>query len=337
MNSTISETNRMKIRTMKFVLVAGIALMGLKFFAFFLTGSNAILTDAIESIVNVIAGSFALYGVYYASKPKDEDHPYGHGKIEFLSAGFEGGMISIAGLAMIFKGISAFFTKDQVSHAEMGVLLSTLAGAVNYFLGRMLLNRGKKTNSDLMIAEGHHLISDTISSIGLVTGLTLIYFTGLNWIDYVVTILFGGIISYSGLKLIYSSISNLLDSADKEKIEKIIELLHQKRRDKWIDIHNLRVLKYGAHLHIDSHITLPYFLSLEESHQEVDDLQKMMENEFDHDIEFFIHADPCIPSLSCEICQFSTCNKREKEMVRKIEWSISNLLPDSKHGILTGK
>ena len=331
------EINRMKIRTMKLVLVAGILLMSLKFLAYFITGSNAVLTDAIESIVNVIAGSFALYGVFYAAKPKDEDHPYGHGKIEFLSAGFEGGMICIAGLAMFFKGITAFFTKDQVLNAEIGIFISAGAGAINYWLGKLLLIRGKKANSDLMIAEGHHLISDTLSSIGLIIGLILIYITGLNWIDYVVTIIFGAIISYSGFRLIYSSITNLLDQSDQEKINKIIELLNKNRRDQWVDLHNLRVLKYGAHLHIDSHITLPWYLSLEEAHAEVDQLQKMMENEFDHEIEFFIHADPCIPKISCEICQLSNCPKREKNMLKKINWTVKNLLPNSKHEVSTEK
>ena len=330
-NGKIEEANRTKIRTMKFVLVSSIALMVLKFWAYFITDSNAILTDAIESIVNVIAGSFALYGVYYAAQPKDENHPYGHGKIEFLSAGFEGGMIALAGIAMFFKGIAAFFAKEEVHEAGTGAILSAIAGIINYFLGKLLLKRGRKMNSDLMIAEGHHLISDTLSSIGLVLGLLLIYISGLNWIDYLVTLIFGLVISYSGFKLIYSSISNLLDKADKEKMEKIIELLTKNRREEWIDVHNLRVLKYGAHLHIDSHITLPYYFSLEESHNEVDQLQKMMENEFEHEIEFFIHADPCIPHISCEICQMKNCPKREKVQIKKVEWNLNTLLPDSKH------
>ncbi|HRD40608.1 MAG TPA: cation diffusion facilitator family transporter, partial [Bacteroidia bacterium] len=117
-----------KIRTMQIVLAISVILTGIKFFAYYITHSNSILTDALESIVNLLTGAFALFSLYYASKPKDADHPYGHGKIEHLSAGFEGGMIVLAGSAMIFEGINAIITKPEIHEADKGIYLTILAG-----------------------------------------------------------------------------------------------------------------------------------------------------------------------------------------------------------------
>ena len=317
---------------MQLVLSASVLLLCIKFYAYFLTHSNAILTDALESIVNVIAGGFALYSMYYALQPKDEDHPYGHGKIEFLSAGFEGGMISLAGVAMIIKGVVAFFRKDEIESAEIGAYLSAFTGLINYFLGSYLIRKGKKYHSDLMLADGKHLISDTMSSVGLVAGLILIYFTKINWIDYVLTIGFGAFIAYTGFKLVSESVTNLLDKADYGKLNHLIDLLNKKRRPKWIDMHNLRALKYGSHLHVDCHITLPWYDSLEDSHKEVSLVEKLLKESMEQEIEIFIHADPCLP-MSCPVCPIKECIHRKAPFIKKLEWDMENLLPNKKHSI----
>lgn len=317
---------------MKVTLVVGFSIMLLKFLAYFLTQSSAILTDAIESIVNVLAGSFALYSLYYAAKPKDEDHPYGHGKIEFLSTGVEGGMVALAGVAMTFKGIYAFFNPHEINNIDIGLGISTFSGIVNYILARVLINKGTILHSSTMVADGKHLLTDTWSSVGLVIGLIIIYFTHLVWIDYVITIGLGIFITITGFHLIKESIFNLLDKADVGKIEHLIAVLNAKRNPSWIDIHNLRVVKYGSVVHVDCHMTLPWYYTLEESHKEVDDLDKLATSEFSHEIEFFIHADPCIPK-SCFICEMKDCKVRKNDFVKRLEWNMNNVLPDKKHTI----
>ena len=321
-----------KINTMKLTLIVGGLLMGLKFLAYYLTQSSAILTDAIESIVNVLAGSFALYSLYYAAKPKDEDHPYGHGKIEFLSTGVEGGMVTLAGVAMTIKGISAFFNPHDLQNIDIGLGISFFSGIVNFLLARVLIKKGTALNSSTMVSDGKHLLTDTWSSAGLVLGLIVIYFTNLFWIDYVITIGLGIFISITGFKLIQESIFNLLDKADYGKIEHLISVLNTKRNPSWIDIHNLRVVKYGSVVHVDCHMTLPWYYTLEESHKEVDDLDKLATTEFSHEIEFFIHADPCLPK-SCSICEMKDCKVRKNDFVKRLEWNMSNVLPDTKHTI----
>lgn len=321
-----------KIKTMKLVLLIGFLLMGLKFFAYYLTQSNAILTDAVESIVNVLAGSFALYSLYYSSQPKDFDHPYGHGKIEFFSTGVEGGMVTVAGLVMLIKGIYSFYTPYQLENIPIGLFISFFSGFINFLLAKLLIKKGNAFNSATLVADGKHLLTDTWSSIGLLIGLGIIYFTNLIWIDYLITIILGIFIIYTGLKLIKEAVSNLLDKTDFVKIEQLISIINLKRKKNWIDIHNLRALKYGSLVHIDCHLTLPFYYSLEESHQEVAELAKFVTSDLNYEIEFFIHSDPCLPT-SCSICQISECVQRKNKFIKRVDWKLENVLPDSKHFI----
>lgn len=317
---------------MRITLLVSVVLMCIKFIAFYITHSNAILTDALESIINVVAGSFALFSVYFASQPKDENHPYGHGKMEYFSAGVEGGLIVIAGTYIIIKSGYNFLHPVVIHSLDRGLYLSVFAGLCNYLMGRYLVVQGKKLNSTLMVADGQHLLSDTISSIGLVLGLVIIYFTGLLWIDNFIAIIFGIFIFYTGYKLVKESVINLLDEADYEKLSYLITLLNENRREKWIDMHNLRVLKYGSHLHVDGHITLPWYDSLEDAHTEVSAVEKLIKEKLDGEVEFFIHADPCLP-ISCAICTITECTKRKHDFVKRLDWTLDNVLPDKKHSI----
>lgn len=315
---------------MKLVLFVGILLMLIKFLAWYITHSNGILTDAMESIVNVVAGMFALYSLYYAARPKDEDHPYGHGKIEFMSSGVEGGMIFLAGTAMLIKGVWAFFHPQQLQRLDIGLVLTAFSGGVNYLLAKTLIKKGRALHSSTMVADGKHLLTDTWSSVGLVIGLALVYFTGYAWIDSLTALALGVLIAYTGFGLIRDSVFNLLDTADYAKIEGLLELLNKERKENWIDVHNLRVVKYGAVVHVDCHMTLPWYYTLEDAHREVDALGKLALQHFDYEIEFFIHADPCIPS-SCAICQLSNCEVRKQPFLQKLDWNMANVLPDAKH------
>lgn len=326
----ISEANKVKIKIMRTMLFFSIVLMVFKFTAFIITHSNSILTDALESIINVVAGGFALYSIYISSIPKDENHPYGHGKIEYLSAGLEGGLIVIAGSGIIIKSAFDFFHPKEIHSIDIGLYFTLFAGLCNFFMGSYLLKNGKKNNSALMIADGKHLLTDTISSVGVVVGLVVIFFTKIYWLDNVVAIIFGLFIFYTGFKLLKQSLNSLLDEADYEKLNQIIEILNSNRNAKWIDIHNLRVLKYGSHLHIDAHITLPWYDNLEETHKEVTSVEQLIKEKTEREVELFIHADPCLPK-SCSICMIDGCLHRKNIFVKKLEWNFNNMLPDKKH------
>jgi cation diffusion facilitator family transporter len=317
---------------MQWMLLFSVILMGVKFLAWYITRSNAILTDAFESIVNVVAGVFAMFSMMYAARPRDEDHPYGHGKIEFVSAGFEGALVVLAGGFIFYHAITGLITPQEFHSPEIGALLSAVSGGVNFVMGYFLVRRGKTQDSSLMVANGKHLISDTVSSIGLVVGMALIYFTGLKWIDNVLALVLATYLIYTGYKIVRVSLASLLDEQDQQKINQMIQILNGKRRPQWIDIHNLRVLKYGSVLHVDAHITLPWYYTLEEAHAEVSALEELLKTEMGAEMEFFIHADPCI-ELSCSICPVENCHHRKSPMQQRLDWTEKNMLPDKKHSM----
>lgn len=314
------------------VVIIGAFLVLAKFVAYTLTHSNTIFTDALESIINVVAGVFALYSLYLAAKPKDADHPYGHGKVEFISAGFEGILIATAGVSLIVKSIVDFFDPVELAHLDVGMAIVALSGIINFAMGFFIEKTGKKYHSLTLIADGQHLKTDAYSSVGVIVGLVIILLTGWQVLDSIIAILFGVFIGYTGIKLIRKSIAGIMDEADEKLIEEIIALLNNHRKINWIDIHNLRVIQYGSILHIDCHATLPWYYTLETAHNEIEEIAAIINEKYGRQVEFFIHGDPCLPS-SCKICQISNCKVRKEVFVEKIVWDLANVRRNQKHGL----
>jgi cation diffusion facilitator family transporter len=326
------EREQKKIRILTFTLIISSLLMLIKFGAWIITHSNAILTDALESIVNVFAGAFALYSVYFASKPQDENHPYGHGKIEFLSVGLEGTLIAIAGLSIIVKSTYNLFYPQEIHSLDIGLYLTIFTGLINFFMGLYLQKKGKELHSVTLTADGKHIISDAYSSGGLIVGIILIWISGISWMDSAVAILFGLFILFTGYKLMRKSLAGVLDEVDYALVEEILEVVNKNRKDDCIDIHNFRVIKYGANLHIDCHITLPWYYSLEQAHQLITEVETILTRESENYVEVFIHADPCLPS-SCNICALKNCKERKHEFVKQIPWTSDIILKNKKHSL----
>lgn len=312
--------------------VAGISvlLLVIKFAAYYLTHSVAILTDALESIVNVTAGFIGLYSLYVSAKPRDSDHPYGHGKAEFLSAAVEGTLILTAGVLIIYKAISNLITPHAVSQLDYGMLLILSSGLINLGLGYFSYRQGRRNNSLALEASGKHLMSDSYSTFGLIAGLLLLYFTKEAWIDSAVAILFGIIIIYTGYRILRNSIAGIMDEADQHLLQKLVVLLNRKRPANWIDLHNLRIIKYGSVLHLDCHLTIPWYLNVHEAHQEMEMLSKEVRHEFGESVELFVHTDGCLP-FSCKICTKRECSERKHNFEKQIEWTMENILANKKH------
>lgn len=306
-------------------------LLVIKAIAYYLTNSVSILTDALESIVNVTAGFIGLYSLYVAAKPRDFDHPYGHGKAEFLSAAVEGTMITMAGLFIIYRAIKSFIEPVPLQKIDYGIYLVASTALVNFFMGTFSVLKGRRNNSLALVASGRHLQTDSYSTFGIIAGLILIYFTGNKWIDPVVAIIFGLIIIYTGYKILRPSIAGIMDEADKKILERLLVLLNNNRRDNWVDLHNLRVIKYGSVLHIDCHLTVPWYLNVVEAHEEVDALSMLVRKEFGESVELFVHTDPCL-DISCPICG-KDCIHRKHNFEKKQDWTLENVLKDQKHQI----
>ncbi len=303
-----------------------------KFVAYFLTNSNAILTDAAESIVNVIASSFAFYSIYLSTLPKDENHPYGHGKVEFFSAFVEGILIGLAGLIIIFKSGYDLIYPNEIKQLLIGAIIIGLTGLVNLFVGFYLIKVGKNNKSITLEADGKHLLTDAISSGGLVIGVIIIQSTQILWLDGTISILLGLYIIYNGYKLIRKSVGGLMDESNMELVKELVHILQSNRANSWVDVHNLRAQQYGADLHVDCHVTLPYFFDLNEVHEQISNIDYLINNSAIHQTEFFIHADPCLPAC-CHYCKMVNCKVRKEEFKSEIAWTMENVTKNQKHFI----
>ncbi|HAW52953.1 MAG TPA: cation diffusion facilitator family transporter [Flavobacteriales bacterium] len=318
------------IRIQFLTILGSLLILLTKAVAYFLTGSNAILSDVLESCINVVAGSFALYSLKVASRPRDENHPYGHGKIEFLSATLEGSLIIMAGILIIGKSIYNFVFPYEVHQLDVGIYLTAIAGLFNFFIGGVLVYQGKKNHSMTMEADGKHLLSDAYSTVGMILGLGIVYFTNLYWIDNLIAMIFGLIISITGVQILKKSIAGIMDEADEKLLGSIVRTLQENRKENWIDLHNLRVIKYGSILHLDCHMTLPWFYDNRESHTELDEIEKLIKHHYGDQAEMFIHTDPCKDN-SCRLCQLSSCDVRKNTFETTLVWTVKNVLSDAQH------
>ena len=324
------KTQHQNLNVQKWVAGISVVLLVIKFLAYYLTHSVAILTDALESIVNVVAGFIGLYSLYIAAKPRDINHPYGHGKAEFLSAAVEGTLILSAGAIIIYKAIQHLIYPVPITRIDKGIFLIAATAVANLGVGLVGIKYGKKNESLALIASGRHLISDSYSTFGIIAGLLLIWFTGIIWVDSAVAMIFGIIIIYTGYKILRSSIAGIMDEADVQLLSRMIGVLNVNRRENWVDLHNLRVIKYGSVLHVDCHLTVPWYLNVSEAHAEIEALAKLIRQEFGELLELFVHSDGCL-YVQCPICIKSDCPVRHHPLEKKIEWTLENTLKDKKH------
>ncbi len=295
-----------------------------------MTHSLSVLSDALESIVNVLAGAIGLYSLYVASKPKDKEHPYGHGKAEFISAAFEGSLIITAGLIIFYEAIHAFFNPTQLHSLDNGIWVLLTTAFLNLFAGWMAKRMGKKNKSLALISSGQHLILDSFTTFAVTIGIGIVLLTNLTGIDAGLAVLMSFWIIYNGYQIIRASLAGIMDEADLALLEEVIAELNKQRNVNWVDLHNLRVIKYGSLMHIDCHLTVPWYLNVNEAHQVVEDFTTLIRNKFGASIEFFVHTDGCMP-YSCPICSVENCKERKTPFEKKLNWTIENVLSDLKH------
>jgi len=320
--------SRSEKKMLFFALFFSAGLMIIKFYAFIITSSNTILSDALESIINVTAGAFALWSLMLSLRPKDSSHPYGHGKIEFISSGVEGAMIIAAGISIIVKSFTSIMEPKTLTSLDLGLLLIVVSAILNYLVGYGLMSRGVKSNSLILEANGKHLMTDAYSTAGIVVGLTVIYFTNIFWLDDVFAIVAGAVIIITGSKIIRKSLSGVMDEADFTVIEKLVDHLNKARRPEWVDIHNLRTIKYGRTLHVDCHVTLPWYWTIQEGHKEINQISHLMNENLPHNLEFFIHVDPCDHTM-CKGCKLN-CNHREHSFKGLLTFTPRQIIKNKK-------
>jgi cation diffusion facilitator family transporter len=330
MNSQKNSTFRNHLLAICASLLIGAGLMAVKFIAFYLTDSAAILSDALESIINVVAAGFALGSIIIAAKSPDPTHPYGHGKVEYFSAGFEGALIILAALAIFYEAWPRLLHPQAIPRLEKGALLILGAALVNLFLGLVLVMVGRRTKSIVLIADGKHVLTDVYTTVGVVLGLVGVYLTGWNWLDGAVAFLVALNILVTGARLVHQSAAGLMDKSDPELLEEICRIIADNRRPMWIDIHQLRARRAGPRVFIDFHLILPRDLSLDASHDEVKKLENILNDYFADQADILIHADPCMEP-ECPVCGLESCDHRRAGLMMQRLWRADTLTCNGGH------
>lgn len=298
---------RIEARAVLAALIMAVVLSGVKFTAYFLTGSAAVFSDALESVVNVAAASFALYSLYWAHQPADRDHPYGHGKIEFLSAGFEGSMILLAAAVAAAKAVENLLRVGQLRQEQLkvGITLLAVAFFANAALGFILLRTGRKTSSETLEADGHHLLSDAVTSIAAIAGLVVVHLTGIVWADSVAALLVACYIAWVGTLLVRRSIGGLMDrqdTADQTLLRGILDshIGIAGKEPRICSYHKLRHRHSGRYHWVDFHIMIPGDWNIRRGHE--------IASAIEYEIELALkegnataHIEPCV-TLDCPLC-----------------------------------
>ncbi len=321
----------MPVKVQRLIAFLSVVLFLVKIIAWYLTHSVSILTDALESTVNVITGFIGLYSVTLAAKPRDMNHPYGHGKVEFISAAIEGSLIFIAGLVIIYEAIGQLLEPKALDKLDYGIILTAITGIINFVAGTYAIKQGKKFKSATIEAAGRHIRVDAYSTFAIIIGLTLLMLTGWQWLDSAVAIIFAVIILVTGYKVTRKSLAGIMDEADEELLKQVISYLQKNRVPQWIDMHNLRVIQYGDVMHIDAHMTLPWYYRVADAEIEIQKLEALVTEHFGNKIELFIHIDGC-DAYSCEHCSLIDCNERKERYLDQVLWNTENVWKNSKHG-----
>jgi cation diffusion facilitator family transporter len=319
------KNNHAMQKAARLAFITSLILLVAKFGAYYLTDSKAVLSDAIESTINVVTAAFLMLSIAVSSKPVDENHPYGHGKIESFSAGLEGGLIILAALIILVEAVPAFFVSQPPKNLGPGIYILGGAGIINLIVGSRLMRAGRKYKSDALSADGRHLLTDFYTSAGVIIGLLLYSLTRQAWLDPFVACLVALNILIPGIKLLAKSFKNLMDEADPELLERIVQGLNTIRKPGWLYPHKLRALRSGRYHHVDLHISLPHYWTLTQVHEAEQEITEALLEALGEEGDIMIHVDPCEPPY-CPICEVDKCSERKAEFMSAPNWSVKEVI-----------
>jgi len=278
-------------RAMNLSLATGLLMLVAKWIAYVMTGSSVIFSDAAESVVHVVAVWFAWYALRVGAKPPDDEHPYGHDKVSFFSAGVEGGLICIAAIVIIVSATEKLVVGVELQKLDIGMSITAGAALVNLALGGYLISTGKKNKSLVVEANGRHVMTDVWTSAGAVAGLFIAQWSGMLWLDPAIALLFGANIIWEGGKLVSVSVKGLMDSSDPEKLRRVHEILASFCSEHDCSYHRLRLRSSGNMIHVDYHLMLPDDMTMHEAHTLATACEDLDRKAIDHNTEVFTHLE----------------------------------------------
>ena len=309
--TSVAEDARIRLRAGLISLTVALLMLAAKYQAYRMTGSTAVLSDALESIVNVVAAVFALGGLVFAGRPADRNHPYGHGKIEFFSAAFEGGLIAFASVVIVYEVVLILLAGAAVRQISAGVVIVLVTGLVNLVLGWYLVSTGRRYNSLTLVADGKHVIADFWTSAGVVVGLLLVQLTGLAWLDPLVALLVALSLMWTGFRLVRHAAGGLLDEEDSALLSRVLAALQRYVGHGVIRVHHLRAIRSGRFHHVEAHLVVPEFWSVDKAHGVSEDVAARVIHDLGVEGEMVFHTDPC-HRIYCATCDLEDCPIRRE-------------------------
>lgn len=267
------------------------AVMGIKYVAYLVSGSVALFSDALESIVNVMTAVAALIAVRISAKPADDEHPFGHHKAEFFAAIFEGAMIGVAAILILMKSYEALLDGAPLHNPGLGLAINTGAAAINGIWAYVLIGRGKAWRSPALTADGWHLVTDVVTSAGVIVGLLLAIITGWHWLDPLIAAILAINILWAGYRISMQSMSSLMDQAASPDIENQIRAIIARNGDGALQAHDIRTRQAGRALFIEFHLVVPGAMTVYDAHVICDRLEDAIEAEIEGS-EAVIHVEP---------------------------------------------
>jgi cation diffusion facilitator family transporter len=318
-----------RMRAGRRALFVGILIFVAKFGAYALTGSTAVFADAMESTINIVSAGILVLALSIAARPPDSSHPYGHGKVEFVSAGIEGAAIGFAALVILVQSIRELLEGPELQRLDLGLALLGASAIANAALGFHLTRVGRRTRSDALVADGRHVLADVWTSVGVIGGLIIVVLTGWMWADPLIAIAVAINVAFEGYRLLHHALGGLMDEADGSLIESTTTILEQARKAPWIDLHGLRSWRSGARRHFDLHLTVPRYFDVGQVHAIHDRVEAALLGEDEHGGDVVVHFDPCDES-ECHHCAMSDCPIRSHAFAHSHPFTPDRaVLPDS--------
>lgn len=266
--------------------------LSLKIVAFFVTGSTAALSDSLESVVHFVAVVFVVYGYYVSTKPADDDHHYGHERIEFLSVGAEGAIIMVAGVTIIYHSIKSILFGVEIQNMDVGIALLVGAALINLLLGSYVLRVGRREKNNIAISNGKHTLTDVWTSSGVVAALVIIHYTGWLYIDVIISLGIAAYIMFEGYKLLRFSVSGIMDTRNPKIDEAIRSILANTLPEGIRDWHHLRHRTSGNTTWIELHLVFDDEVYLKYAHDKATQLERAMIDALDTDAIITMHLEP---------------------------------------------
>ena len=273
-------------------IAAAVVTIGLKFFAYLYTGSMGLLSDALESCVNLVAAVVALIMIHISEKPADEGHEFGHTKAEYFSSAIEGSLILVAAFSIIWSAVPRLIAPKPIENVGLGLLISTSASLVNLGVSLVLISNGKKRKSLLLEADGKHLMTDVWTSAGVIAGVLIVKLTGFLILDPVIAVLVALNIVWTGFTLIKRSANGLMDaSITEEELKKVKEYLDGLKTDT-IEYHSLMTRQAGQRKFISLHLLVPGEWSVQQGHDFAEKIEESIEDMFSEPVTVSSHIEP---------------------------------------------